>query len=222
MTVVNVFVDEAGEHGNPLGILWSSKATRGREQEIARDVGFSETIFIDAVSEHDAHARIFTPARELRFAGHPTVGLASWLRASGDDIRSLMVPAGRVQVRAEGELIFVTAKPEWAPEFSFQQLESPADVEGVDPDAYAFGNNYVWAWADREQGRVRARMFAPALGIREDEATGSAAVRLTAQLDQDLDILQGAGSRLYTRTARADREVEVGGRTSPERIIELR
>ena len=48
-TVVNVFVDEAGEHGNPLGIVWASKATRGREQDIAADLGFSETVFIDEV-----------------------------------------------------------------------------------------------------------------------------------------------------------------------------
>ena len=87
-TVVNVFVDEAGDHGNPLGIVWASKATRGREQDIAADLGFSETVVIDAVEGRTVRARIFTPKQELRFAGHPTVGLAAWLRAAGDDIQT--------------------------------------------------------------------------------------------------------------------------------------
>ena len=93
-TVVNVFVDEAGEHGNPLGIVWASTATRGHEQDIAADLGFSETVFIDEVDGRTVRARIFTPKQELRFAGHPTVGLAAWLRAAGDDIRHVVVPAG--------------------------------------------------------------------------------------------------------------------------------
>ncbi|QKJ20738.1 PhzF family phenazine biosynthesis protein [Microbacterium hominis] len=221
LSVVDVFVDESGEHGNPLGIVWSSASTRGREQEIARDAGFSETIFIDEVTAHDARARIFTPSRELPFAGHPTVGLAAWLRDAGDDIRSLTVPAGRVRVRAEGDLVFVTARPDWAPDFDLEQLDSPEAVEAVDPDAYGFGAHYVWAWLDEHKGRVRARMFAPSLGIREDEATGAAAVRLSAALGRGLDITQGAGSRLSTHVRDLGRQVEVGGRTSGARTREL-
>ena len=44
VNVVNVFVDERGRHGNPLGIVWTSPATVGQEQQIAADLGFSETI----------------------------------------------------------------------------------------------------------------------------------------------------------------------------------
>lgn len=47
-------------------------------QAIARGFNLSETIFLcpPRTQGHTAHARIFTPARELPFAGHPTVGAA--------------------------------------------------------------------------------------------------------------------------------------------------
>jgi predicted PhzF superfamily epimerase YddE/YHI9 len=220
--VVNVFVDEDGEHGNPLGIVWASPSTRRREQELAADLGFSETIFIDAVADGTATARIFTPRQELRFAGHPTVGLAAWLRSNDDEITAITVPAGSVRVRYDDEVVYVTALPEWAPEFEIAQLETPAEVESVDPEAYSEGLHYVWAWIDEEAREVRARMFAPDLGIREDEATGAAAVRLAARLGRDVEIFQGQGSRLSTHLRYLGQQVEVGGRVSAARTIELR
>ena len=220
-TVVNVFVDEAGEHGNPLGIVWASTATRGHEQDIAAALGFSETVFIDEVDGRTVRARIFTPKQELRFAGHPTVGLAAWLRAAGDDIRHVVVPAGSARVRADGDLTWISADVDWAPEFELERLDSPGEVDAVDPDAYTEGMHYVWAWLDEEAGRVRTRMFAPGLGIRTDEATGSAAIRLTAALGRDLQIEQGAGPRLVTHRRNLGREVEIGGRTTPGRDVEL-
>ncbi|NYE18488.1 PhzF family phenazine biosynthesis protein [Microbacterium immunditiarum] len=220
--VVNVFVDSRGQHGNPLGIIWSSDSTRGQEQQIASDLGFSETIFIDDFADGECRARIFTPTRELAFAGHPTVGLAAWLRGSGDDIRTIVVPAGTVRVRAEGDLVFVTAAPEWGPVFDFEQLESPRDVEAVDPAAYGGGIYYVWAWIDERAGHLRARMFGPAIGIPEDEATGAAAIRLAGMLGRDLEITQGHGSQLFTRVVDDGRLVEVGGRTADVGSIEIR
>ena len=132
------------------------------------------------------------------------------------------MPAGTVRVRTDGDLTFVSASPAWAPEFLLDQLPSPTEVDAVDPDAYGEGLHYVWAWADERAGRVRARMFAPDLGIREDEATGAAAVRLTAELGRDLEILQGGGSVLHTHARGADAQVEVGGRVSEARVVELR
>lgn len=222
MNVVRVFVDDDGDHGNPLGILWASPSTRRQEQQIAADLGFSETIFIDAVDDGAARARIFTPRLELPFAGHPTVGLAAWLRRSGDAVSSITVPAGSVRVRVDGEIDYVTALPAWAPAFDLTRLDSPAEVDAVDPDAYGDGLHYVWAWLDEPAGRVRARMFAPDLGVREDEATGSAVVRLSAELGRDLEIAQGAGSRLHTHVRYLGQQVEVGGLTSEARTIELR
>ncbi|MEZ3160722.1 PhzF family phenazine biosynthesis protein [Microbacterium sp. BWT-B31] len=218
---VRVFVDREGAHGNPLAIAWADAATRGREQQIAGDLGFSETIFIDAIADGVVRARIFTPAVELPFAGHPTVGLAAWLRESGDEVRQIVVPAGSVRVRADGDVVFVTAMPDWAPEFEIERFDAPADVDAIDPETYADGMHYVWAWIDEGAHTVRARMFAPDLGIREDEATGSAAIRLTAALGVDLDIRQGRGSRLHTHVRYLGQQIEVGGRTSAARVIEL-
>ena len=53
-------------------------------------------------------------------------------------------------------------------------------------------------WRDRDAGTIQSRMFAPGLGIREDEATGAAAVRLTEYLSRDLTIVQGHGSVIHT------------------------
>ena len=219
MDVVNVFVDDTGAHGNPLGIVWASPSTRKHEQQIAADLGFSETIFIDGLVDRVATARIFTPRQELPFAGHPTVGLAAWLRSKGDEIKAIKVPAGSVRVRFDGDLVFVTAMPEWTPAFEIARLDTPAEVEAVDPDAYRQGLHYVWAWIDEEARRVRARMFAPELGIREDEATGAAAVRLTAELGRDIEIVQGQGSLLHTHVRYLGQQVEVGGRVSDARTI---
>lgn len=218
---MNVFTDEHGEHGNALAIVWASPATARREQDIAADLAFSETIFIDELAAPTVRARMFTPARELPFAGHPTVGLAWWLRNGGDEVTSISVPAGSVRVRAEGDRVFVTALPAWCPPFELVRLDDPASVDAVDPDAYADAQYYVWAWIDEPAGRVRARMFAPAFGIREDEATGSAAVRLSAELGRDLEISQGTGSMLYTHVRYLGQQVEVGGRTSAARQVEI-
>jgi predicted PhzF superfamily epimerase YddE/YHI9 len=220
--VVNVFVDEHGRHGNPLGIVWSSPATRRHEQDIAADLGFSETVFIDDVSGGAVTARIFTPTRELRFAGHPTVGLAAWMREGGEEITAVNVPAGSAKVRVDGDRVFVRAMTEWTPPFELHRLSTPEEVLAVDRDAYGLGMHYVWSWRDETAGTVRARMFAPALGIREDEATGSAAIRLTGELGRDLEIEQGAGSLLSTHVRYLGQQVEVGGRVSESTVVEQR
>ena len=80
----------------------------------------------------------------------------------------------------------------------------------------------MWAWLDEPAGRVRARIFAPEFGIREDEATGSAAMRLTARLGRDLEIVQGKGSLLQTHGSQLGRHVKVGGRMSEASTTELR
>ncbi|SDZ09390.1 PhzF family phenazine biosynthesis protein [Herbiconiux ginsengi] len=216
--VVSVFTDPEGGHGNPLGLLRSSGETRGREQEIATALGFSETVFVDEIDEgpvphgRTAHIRIFTPAAELPFAGHPCVGTAWWLAQSGLPVDVLRVRAGDVAVRHDGDFTWITGRASWAPEFIWHPLETAAEVDALDPAAFTEGKHYFWAWIDEESGHLRSRMFAPAMGIAEDEATGAAAVRLTAQLDRDLAIDQGAGSRILTRRLGGE-DIAVGGRT---------
>ena len=54
----------------------------------------------------------------------------------------------------------------------------------------------MWAWIDEDAGLVRERVFVPEAGIEEDEATGSAALRLCALVGRDIVIRQGRGSVL--------------------------
>lgn len=223
--VVAVFSDAEGQYGNPLGLLRSSAATRGREQAIARELGFSETVFIDEIverPERTAAIRIFTPASELPFAGHPCVGTAWWLAEQGSPVSSLRVAAGDVEVRYDGDITWITGRASWAPEFEWHQLDRPADVDALDAAAFIDGKHYAWAWIDETAGHLRSRMFAPTMGIAEDEATGAAAVRITDLLQRDLAIDQGRGSRLLTRHG-GDGWVAVGGRTvrGEPRILEL-
>ncbi len=68
--------------GNPLAVVLDAEGLDGAAmQAIAREFNLSETVFVLPPSEprHRARLRIFTPARELPFAGHPTVGTAVFL-----------------------------------------------------------------------------------------------------------------------------------------------
>jgi predicted PhzF superfamily epimerase YddE/YHI9 len=220
--VVRVFCDERGGFGNALGLVVTSEVTAGREQAIAARLGYSETVVIDELPTghaRRARIRIFTPAVEMPFAGHPTVGTAWWLAAAGMPVDVLDVPAGAVEVRAEGDLTLVAARPTWAPAFSLVELDSPRDVDGLLASSFTEGSHYAWSWLDEGAGTVRARMFAPALGVAEDEATGAAAVR-SAALGRALEIHQGAGSRLATRPL-PDGRVEGGGRVVAAGAVEL-
>lgn len=219
--VVRVFCDAEGGFGNELGIVLSSEATTGRELEIARELGFSETTFVDGEADGTASVRIFTPAHELPFAGHPSVGTAWWLASQGRPISVLKVPAGDVAVRQGVDgVVSVRAHGSWSPDFAWHELPTPADVDALDPAAATEGSHYYYAWVDEPAGELRSRMFAPSMTIAEDEATGSAAVALSARLQRDLRIVQGRGSRLTT-TSLGDGYVEVGGVTVADRAIGL-
>jgi predicted PhzF superfamily epimerase YddE/YHI9 len=218
--VVRVFTDENGQFGNLLGIIDGPAAPPQARQRIAATVGYSETVFVDDYDE--GRLRIFTPSLELPFAGHPTVGAAWWLLHRGYEVRQLVVPAGTLQVTRDGHVVRVRAQPQWAPEFGWHQVDSVEEVEAADPSDYESGQHYVWAWRDESAGEVRSRMFAPAMGIREDEATGAAAIGLTGRQGRNLAIIQGKGSRITT-TWEGKGWATVGGRVveEPSRSIPL-
>lgn len=68
--------------GNPLAVIPDARGLTSLEmQAIAREFNYSETTFVLPAqhperSNADAHVRIFTPATEVPFAGHPNVGTA--------------------------------------------------------------------------------------------------------------------------------------------------
>lgn len=181
----------------------------------AAKLGFAETVFVEPPVDGTATIQIFTPAVELPFAGHPTVGTGWWLHER-HAVTALHVPAGRVEVQRTNGLTRIRARVEWAPEFVIEQHPTPAEVDALDPAAFTDGHHYHWSWIDKPAGTVRTRMFAPDFGIAEDEATGAAAVRLTGLLGRDLTITQGRGSQIFTIDD-SDGWVRIGGRVVADR-----
>ncbi len=206
--VLRVFVNEDGEWGNRLGVfLEGGQVPKGQRQRIAADLGFSETVFVDG---HDRGLlRIYTPSVELPFAGHPSIGAAWLLAREGVTLETLRPPAGEVAVRHSEGTAFIAAKPGWGPRFKYRRLDSSAEVRSLDAAALS-SNTYAWSWIDAAAGTVRARSFVPEAGIAEDEATGSAALALCAQLERPLTIHQGHGSVLVCQPL-DNGQVEVGG-----------
>ncbi len=74
-------------HGNPVAVVLDGTGLSSQEmQRFAHWMNFSETTFVTRPSAPSADyaLRIFTPAAELPFAGHPTLGSAhAWLEAGG-------------------------------------------------------------------------------------------------------------------------------------------
>ena len=73
--VLRVFIGPGGSGGNPLGVFVEGAVIAPeRRQAVAHELNFSETVFVDSVDDGVARIAIHTPATELPFAGHPTVG----------------------------------------------------------------------------------------------------------------------------------------------------
>jgi trans-2,3-dihydro-3-hydroxyanthranilate isomerase len=97
---LDVFTDRRFA-GNPLAVVLDAEALDAAAmQAIAREFNHPETVFVFAPADpaHRARVRIFTPARELPFAGHPTVGTAVLL-GPRDGGRDLVLEEGIGAVR---------------------------------------------------------------------------------------------------------------------------
>ena len=109
-SVLDVFADRALE-GNPLAVFHDARGLEGTEmQALARETNLSETVFVlpsdDPAEDREqgVRVRIFTTEEELPFAGHPTLGTASWLRQNhppllGAATVTLRCAAGPIPVR---------------------------------------------------------------------------------------------------------------------------
>lgn len=122
--LLDVFTDRAFA-GNPLAVLPQAKGLdTGMMQAIANELNLSETVFVgEASGPHRHPIRIFTPTRELPFAGHPVIGTAHLLLHLGMAEREcpliLEAGVGSLLVEFEDELArFTTAA-------SFSSLSSP-------------------------------------------------------------------------------------------------
>jgi len=117
-TQVDVFT-AAPLLGNPLAVVHDAQGlSDARMQAFARWTNLSETSFLlpptDAAADY--RLRIFTPHRELPFAGHPTLGSChAWLAAGGvagaADVVVQECAVGLIRIRREGERLAFAAPP---------------------------------------------------------------------------------------------------------------
>jgi trans-2,3-dihydro-3-hydroxyanthranilate isomerase len=232
----DVFAD-APFGGNPLAVFpHADGLPTPLMQQIAREMSLSETVFVVPPEDarHTRRLRIFTPAMELPFAGHPTVGTACVLDALGElgGAREIVFEegVGPVSVSLEREpRLSATLTAARLPELFEPPVGGPAIAEllGLDEadvvvqgdrprvascgvpflvvplvDANALGRARLRldVWERLLAGRpgehvypvtrqtgdcdLRVRMFAPAMGIVEDPATGAAASAVAGWLPE--------------------------------------
>jgi trans-2,3-dihydro-3-hydroxyanthranilate isomerase len=260
--VADVFTD-VPLAGNQLAVFTDGRGVDDEAmQKLAREMNVSETVFV-LPPEAGGHARIriFTPATELPFAGHPVLGSAFVLGAPLQlgEIR-LETGSGVVPVTLEREgarIIFgrmLQPIPNWelfaqaeelqellgvrsqlpvevydlGPHHVFLELASKEEVAALEPDFGALGRlTPIGVNCFAGSGTSwKTRMFAPASGVAEDPATGSACGPLGIHLarhgrtefGQEVEVSQGAEigrpSTLYVRVDGSPEKierVEVGG-----------
>src|SRR5438876_7871680 len=151
--VADVFT-ETPLSGNQLAVFTDGRGVdNGMMQRLAREMSFSETVFV-LPPEAGGHARIriFTPAVELPFAGHPVLGSAFVLGMplQLDEIH-LETGAGIIPVALEREgarIIFGRMQqpiPNWEP---FEQAEELQELLGVRSqlpvETYDLGPHHVF------------------------------------------------------------------------------
>jgi trans-2,3-dihydro-3-hydroxyanthranilate isomerase len=109
--ILDVFTDSPLQ-GNALAVFTEGEALPSRlMQAVAREMHLSETVFLlPGEGRYDAQIRIFTPATELPFAGHPTLGAAFMVgEQKGLEKVTLLTGAGLVPIeltREHGEVVY--------------------------------------------------------------------------------------------------------------------
>lgn len=171
--------------GNPLAVVPDGTGIDGAQMQlIAREFNLSETVFVLPPDDpaHAARLRIFTPASELPFAGHPTVGTAIVLAAIGrvslaGEVTDIVFEEGvgpvPVSIRArDGEPAFAQLSAARMPEegpppppvdalAEMLSLE-PADIlDGADrPQAFSCGLPFLFVPLRDRAALSRARLRA--------------------------------------------------------------
>ncbi len=274
----DVFTDKL-HGGNPLAVLPDARGlTDDQMAAITREFNYSETTFVfpPADPKNTRRVRIFTPGKELQFAGHPTIGTSHVLVAAGlipvtgDETRIILeegVGPVPVSIRSkDGVPYFAQLTAAKLPEVGdpppstkalaeILSLE-PSDIVADDlmePEAVSCGtpflfipvrtpdvlrriklDNKKWEetlasyWAPEmfvfsadkwpgifEGGNIRARMFAPGVGVAEDPATGSACAALAGFLGFRSE--QRAGTLKWS----VDQGVEMGRPSRLELEVDL-
>ncbi len=141
--VLDVFTDRA-HAGNPLAVVLDGDGLdTAAMQTIAREFNLSETVFVRPAARpsHSAALRIFTPARELPFAGHPTVGTAALLAEERFGTPESGIDAMVVLEETVGTIrAAVRLDPVRATYAEFDAPRLPARVPGEMPDKGAIAD----------------------------------------------------------------------------------
>lgn len=287
-TRVDVFTDQRMA-GNQLAVLPDAAGLdTAAMQAVAREFNLPETAFVfPPEGEGDFRVRIFAPAVEMPFAGHPTIGTAFVLAREG---RIPAAEASQTLTRFEENVGIIPVTVEWhggMPDRIFMDQPIPrhgaqffnreavARMLSIDPSGIEHGypmeavssgvpflyvpvrdldtmraihfradiweqvlkgtdgpNVYVFTTeTERPDSTVHCRMFAPALGIPEDPATGAASGPLGSYLlkygivdDMSRGIISEQGfemGRPSLISIRVERDgetitrVQVGGKCAP-------
>lgn len=133
---LDVFTDLAFA-GNPLAVVLAADGlSTVQMQQLAREFNLSETVFVQQATRTDAdvRVRIFTPARELPFAGHPTIGSACLLA----DLGGLAAGANRIVLEENIGLVPVRLSREGSrPWFAELTAAQPPETRPADFDLAA-------------------------------------------------------------------------------------
>lgn len=151
--LINVFTrGTEALSGNPLCVFENGAGFDDPTlQALARQFNLSETTFILPSSCANARVRIFTPAYEMPFAGHPTLGTAHVCRALGlgGNELTLEMKAGVIRVIAEGadHWTLQANPPRWRE--PAEPPEAIAAMLGLEPRD--IGERPLWVSTGREQ-----------------------------------------------------------------------
>ena len=146
--------------GNPVAVVHDADdLDDGQMQLFAQWTNLSETTFLlrPTTDVADYRLRIFTPSRELPFAGHPTLGSAhAWLEAGGRPLRDAVVQecaAGLVTIRQGDTLAFQAPPLVREGPVDDRDLTTIADILGIRWDEVVEAR-----WIDNGPGWVGVRL----------------------------------------------------------------
>jgi trans-2,3-dihydro-3-hydroxyanthranilate isomerase len=194
--IVDVFTDRPFA-GNPLAVVFGAEAaTAAQMQAIAREFNLSETVFVLPPTQPGAtyRARIFTPAIELPFAGHPSVGVAvAQLRrgvfGAGQVVQECGAGLLPIQVYADGGATLTGGTPSVGPELDPRPLLAAVGLSDVD-------------FAGPAPRTAGCGVEFPFLSVRP-EAVGRAAIDAAAMRAHEIDHVSVFAWNARSRTAHA-------------------
>lgn len=200
--IVDVFTDKPFS-GNALCVVLDQCPER-LMQPIAREANLSETTFPTLTGPTSYRMRVFTPASELSFAGHPSLGTA-WVLGRGRWSQTTSGATVTVEATVEGaemtqpEPVYTEVDPDgmaealgvggvegaWLSEAGGTRhvlIPTDAPLGDIRPNLGAVaelaaraGGISLCPFRRVDDGTLHVRVFVPAAGIAEDPGTGSAA-----------------------------------------------